>query len=472
MENLKFISVLRTFSKKDMIDFEKYLVSPYFGCKQFAVNMFLQMKNYYPDFKQIDKHALFEYVFPSKAYNDSLFRKTISLLNRYASGFISASFTQDEPEWGFYKYINYARRRKLFKICERGINEFDKIQKTTEIHHDYFLYRYMVEREKVYYRLAAYSQKDACPAVVKRNEFLLLDFIIKIALAYREMDSNYKVFNYSFSGSVAGIFMNCFDFKKFVSGIQKNNEFRYIFEIAGLLIDMCNKPSDGNYFKFKDTIMKHYKKMHFSLSFTLFFILSSVSASRRREEQFEILKFMVEQEFFIKYGAYFQLKDFIVVLKSALRANDINWAENFLKKNIHYLNPDHIQNTLLYANALLCYHKKQFEKSLEYLSKVRYQLYTFKKDINVMALEIHYELGNFDTGLSLIDAYKHFLRKNRFVEETERNRYNSFISFYIRLFKAKINNDQIEKIALKKELERESSIVGTEWLLEKVNELI
>src|SRR5262245_6268466 len=150
MDNSKLISILKTFSKKDLASFEKLLISPYFGCKQFAVKVFFELKKFYPDFEEADKKKIFRDAFAGRVYNDTLLRKSFSLLAEYAEKHIKLTYLEAEPEIGEYARVNYARRYKLFSLCRKNLGEFDSTQEKTELHTDYFLYRYMLEREKVF----------------------------------------------------------------------------------------------------------------------------------------------------------------------------------------------------------------------------------------------------------------------------------------------------------------------------------
>ncbi len=471
MEKSKLISVLKSFSKKDILRFEKFLISPYFECKQFTVGLFNELKKYHPHYNELDKKNIFKKSFPGKNYNDALLRKSLSLLTDYASKYIITQFPESESELGDYGLVNYSRRHTLFNLCEQRLKKFNKMQQDAEIHLDFFMYRYLLEREKVFYKLAAFSQKDTCEAVITRNEYLLLDFINKFALGLYEMDANKSGFNYDYPSSPAYIFYKNFNFEKFLSGIRKEYKYRYIYEISTNLMKMTFNPEDEVYFKLKEAVMMHYNKFHFSVTFGLYTILSAYSARKFKKENFEINKFMVEKDFFLKIGAYFQLKDFIKTFKAAISADEIKWAEKFHTDYTRHLNPEHQKNTELYCSAMIHYYKKDFEKALEFLSKVKYQLFSYKQDINVMALEIHYELGNYETSLSLVDSYKHFLRENKFVEESSRNRYNSFINMYTKLFNARLKKDHFTIGLLKKEVENEIDTAGKEWLKKKIDEV-
>jgi hypothetical protein len=470
MDNTKLYSLLSTFSKKDLISFEKMLVSPYFGFKGYVLKLFLEVKKYYPLFENINKKELFRDSFPGKTYNDVLLRKSLSLLAGYATRYIKLQLLEFEPELAEFGYVNHTRRYKQFKLCEQGLRAFDNAQESSEIHFDFYLYRYMMEREKVFHKLAALSQKDACEAVVTRNEYLLLDFIYKFAMGLYEMDANRSGFNHEYTSSPAFLFYQSLNFDKFMSSLDKDDKNRHIYEICTCSIKMAFQPDDKTYFKLKSLVMEHYKELHFNYTFGLYAILSSYSMRKFKGEHFAINKFMLENKFFLNYGAFFQLKDFIRVFRSALDADEILWAEDFLKNYIKYISPAHEKNTLCYSNALICFYRKQYNRSLEYLSMVKYQLFSFKLDVNIMALQIHYELGNLETSLSLIDSYKHFLRENRFINEASRNRYDAFIASYTKLLKVKLKQIKINKSKILEEIRDFKSMAGKQWLIEKINE--
>lgn len=469
MENSELISVFKTFSKKELLKFEKFLVSPYFGCKQFTVKLFSELNKYYPAFNGMDKKEIFKNSFPGKKYNDSLLRKSLSLLNQYVTQYMSQQLIESEPELADFMVINYTRTRNLFKLSRKHLNKFDNEQENAEIHLDYFYYLYLIEREKVFYKLAAFSQKDACREVVSRNETLVLDFIIKFSLGLYEMNANKSSFNYDYEHSISYRFYKNFDSEKFISEISLDDKFSYIYEISSYLLKLTFSSEAQAYFNLKQAVMKHHNKLHLSLTFGLFIILSSYSVLRFKKEHFEINKFLVENDFFLKIGAYFQLKDFIRTFRAAISADELQWAEKFLSDYTKYLNPEHQKNTQLYCNSMICYYKKDFAKALELLSKVKYQLFTYRQDINVMALQIHYELGNYEASLSLIDSYKHFLRENKFVNKSPRDRYNSFISFYMKLLNIELKKNPVPKEILLKEIKNERELAEREWLVEKLS---
>ncbi len=472
MDNSKVITLLRTFPKREIVIFEKYLNSPYFGCKKFALHLFQVLRKQYPHFSGLDRKEIFRQTFPGKTYNDSLLRKSLSLLYQYAIKFISLKLLESEPELKDFMFINYARTHSLFKLCKKHLEEFNREKQNEEVHLDYFYYLYLIEREKVFYKLAAFSQKDTCKEVVSRNEFMLLDFIIKFSLGLYEMNANKSSFNYDYEQSPPYRFYKNFDSDNFISEIGTGEQYRFIYEISSYLLKLTFNSEPDAYLKLKQAVMEHYNKLHISLTFGIFIILSGYSVQRFRKEHFEINKFLVEKGFFLKIGAYFQLKDFIRTFRSAISADEPEWAENFLNRYSEYLNPVHLDNTKVYCRALMDYYRKDYESALRSLSKVKYQLFSFKQDVNAMILQIHYELGNYETALSLVDSYKHFLRENKFIDETTRDRYNFFMKCYVKLFKAKINNDNISAGLLGAELQKESIAAGKEWLIEKTEELI
>jgi hypothetical protein len=51
MNRSKLIPILKSFSKDEIREFDKFLDSPFFGCKKFVLNFYREIINYYPAFK-------------------------------------------------------------------------------------------------------------------------------------------------------------------------------------------------------------------------------------------------------------------------------------------------------------------------------------------------------------------------------------------------------------------------------------
>ncbi len=74
------IELLKSFSKKEVMWFVKFLHSPYFNKRERIIKLFLILKRFYPEFegKQFTKNNIYKLLYGNVAYNDSTLRNLMS----------------------------------------------------------------------------------------------------------------------------------------------------------------------------------------------------------------------------------------------------------------------------------------------------------------------------------------------------------------------------------------------------------
>ena len=87
ISNFTIIKILKKFSVKELTEFDKLLRSPFFNNHSTLTKLFSELKKYYPQFSDniLTKEYLFEIVNPGKKYDDMLFRKYLSRMNKLIS---------------------------------------------------------------------------------------------------------------------------------------------------------------------------------------------------------------------------------------------------------------------------------------------------------------------------------------------------------------------------------------------------
>ena len=86
-----FVKILKKFSPDEIKEFEKLLNSPLHNNHLTLVKLFGELKKYYPKFsdRKITKEFLFGIVNKGKSYDDKLFRKYLSRLNKLAEEYLT-----------------------------------------------------------------------------------------------------------------------------------------------------------------------------------------------------------------------------------------------------------------------------------------------------------------------------------------------------------------------------------------------
>ena len=163
--------------------------------------------------------------------------------------------------------------------------------------------------------------------------------------------------------------------------------------------------------------------------------------NRYQREQFELY------DENLKLGIYKRgiEEDFHVVLFRNMvmisgSLGETDWLENFITGYSHELPEKHMDNMISFSNAILFMSKKEYNKALEYFSKIRLSLFTFKIDVRIFQLRIYYEMNYTEQAYSLIDSTYHFLTDTDEASEIVSESTKNFLKHYKELLKLKSVN--------------------------------
>jgi len=158
-------------------------------------------------------------------------------------------------------------------------------------------------------------------------------------------------------------------------------------------------------------------------------------------------------------------------LLNALKLKRYDWIELLANFYLKKVRPDQYENLYNYTYAYLHFARKEFTKSLEFLMQVDYDHFAFRLDMKALLLMIYYELGYYDSAFSLMDCYKHFLKRNKLVSKERKAEHLNFIGCVEKLLKRKSRGYFKDAGMLKEKLESTKQITHREWLLEKTEEM-
>jgi hypothetical protein len=150
---------------------------------------------------------------------------------------------------------------------------------------------------------------------------------------------------------------------------------------------------------------------------------------------------------------------------------ECKWFEDNLDILVKRLRPELKENTEYFALAHLEYGKGNFEKALEIINKVSYDVFLYKIDVKNLLLKIFFELKLYDQAFSLVDSYKHFLNNNKELSNEYKEQFFNFIMMYNKLLRASSNSNSGNTDFLSKELNDLKTIANRGWLQEKINKI-
>jgi hypothetical protein len=247
-----------------------------------------------------------------------------------------------------------------------------------------------------------------------------------------------------------------------------------LYYYSGMLSINMNRESYNNlkkiFFEIKDTILTYYDKRLIYARLSNF--CSIIPGIEYKKEHFRLYTLMLDDnENVMHEGPYFSRIHFRNIINLAIPLGELDWAGKFIGKYSIMLNPADMENMLNFAYGYLSFGKKEYEKSLEYLSRVKFGFATFKEDVNFLTLFNHYELGMYEQALSLVSSYKRTFKRTPSMHEALYESYMSTLKCYPLLLKAKLNNDLSDMVHIEELSKKCINLTVKNWITEKISEL-
>jgi hypothetical protein len=152
-----------------------------------------------------------------------------------------------------------------------------------------------------------------------------------------------------------------------------------------------------------------------------------------------------------------------------LQLGEFAWVEDFVTRYRPYLPESFRDNAYAYNMADLAYHRGDYATALRTLVQVEFSDVFYALDTRKMLLKIYYQQGATEPLISLIQAFRTFLRRHKLISESNRQAYHNFILLVNALWKAQSQGDAKHLHAL---LESTQPLVEEAWLRKMAEELI
>jgi hypothetical protein len=241
---------------------------------------------------------------------------------------------------------------------------------------------------------------------------------------------------------------------------------------------MALKNKDEKYFyNIKDLLLRNEKQISITRQYDIYINLENYCRRKIRagvikfkREFFEILKLDLDKKIY-KIEPYMSQNFYKNTLQNAAELKEFEWAENFIESYKNELHPDYREAVYCYCKAFLETEKNNFEKSLDYLSKLTTDELYLKIDVKLLQTRLYYELNEYDVLNSVIDSMRHFIKSNKFISENRKTQYSTFIKLLSALNNVRLKKDEFKIKELKENISSAEDLQWKDWFMKKVEEL-
>jgi hypothetical protein len=486
MNDLKLISIFKSFSKSEFKGFEKYISYPHFEGWRNMLPLFKEIKKYYPYYedRKFTRERLFAKANSGKSYDDSRFRRQMSYLTKRAEEYLlQLAIKKRKLQTDLFLLEEYESRRLT--------NSFEKLSK--EIKNELASEKYSLE--------VLYASKIVYGSRLYIHNINKLD--IPMAIAFQkeiiESASSLYLYNY-FNCVIAKEFMekgfpqkldsevfdwmnDTFDADNYLN-LKENNDISLTLPFYHFTRAISDVNNTGLYDKAKNSFMENIDKYSKSERYIYLANLASlnnlrINYSKNMElsraayrEGFELTKLRIKYNIIIRededYIPIFIFKD---IVHLAFILKEINWIEDFIREQIYLIEPSQRENVKSFIMAKIEYLKGNMEKSLEYFSGVEYDTFLLRIDMIQLKLFLLYELEMYETARYFIETSSKYITKAKDIHPVAKERFKDFLYFYKALLKYKDKPDKDEIMINLKKINSKNRLMSRNWLIKKFTEL-
>jgi hypothetical protein len=245
---------------------------------------------------------------------------------------------------------------------------------------------------------------------------------------------------------------------------------------------MLYKTDEKKYFdRLRVEMKKHYKKLTPTDQKNMYMVLTNHSNMQIKKGNFEFYDELFEiNKDLLKTKAYFEGNDFMphyiynVIALNAIALNKLDWAEKFINRYRKLIHSDFRESAYNYCMSNLLIEKGHYNEALERLSKVTPYDSSSKLFINSTLLKIYFCKNESEAFFSLVDSFRHLLKRNKDIKQEDRIYYNNFITKLKKIYSLKMKpiSDKADLLLQLKEIENSNYIILKKWLLDQTEKLI
>jgi len=473
------LEIFRKFSSKELKEFGEYVRSPFFNKNQSIIKLYEYLKKQYPEFdgKKVEKEYLYMKLFPGSRYNDGFMRTIMFNLAQLAEDYI-AYCNYKSNTFSVKRHLAVElNSRDLRKLFEKNMREINSMLDKVDVKDgDFYYNRFYMEYENLYYlsklhfdKNEKFIYKTGIHNIFNHITYFYLIRVLKFYLYVLNTKNIYKV---DYKTDIIEDIL-----KGFKPALYKDVPLINIY--YNLLMLYIKEEDESYFFKLKGLTGK-LDDLPYDEKVETYINLENYCKRKIRYgkknfagELFEIYKQELENKCYIIMGVM-PHKLYKNIVDTALRLNEIDWAQKFIEDYKKEMPEVHKENTYLYCKGIIEFYLKNFEKALEIMSKVKYDEIYHKAEMKCLIMAIYYELNIEDTLLASLDSFRHFLTNDKYIPDDRKLNYLNFIRFLKKLNNLKNgNNVNSADIKLfKVSIENDEHLHSKDWFINKTSELL
>jgi hypothetical protein len=482
MHNSIAIELLKGLSKEELRLLKDLIASPFFNRNKTLIRLFEIISDCAPGYtsRALERKKLFRKLYPGREFNEGTLKTRMSELVSLIKEFILQKGLKEKRLERKLWLSEELSKRKFFGMAEKQLNEAsEEINESGAPDTDFFRKNLEILSQKHALYLAQDMKKETYMLSIERGEYLInysLNMIMQIMndIEITGMEAQVKP-----EIEIGKLFSENFNIKEFLSALEKK-EYKYYPVLAVSYYGYASFLEPGNeevFFKLKELVFEYHESISKKELYNFWSILSNSAflnylskGVKFAEHSHEINKFFLERNVLPASGQFPPLLYQNAIL-NAIIVKDTEWAESFAASYKEKLVPGTSESRYSYVMALIEFEKRNFNRSLEYAISIRFNDVFDKVNTRMVVIKNYYELGHWEQVFSMLDSLKHFINESKELPEYNVVRLQKMAKYMGKLTAARADGKKLDYADFK-EAEKEKPFQISEWILEKMKELV
>lgn len=472
MQAGKLIQLLKTLNKKEFKEFQLFVGSEFFNKNQNLIRFLDYLSHYQGEFDsdKLEKEVFLKKHYKGEVFEEQKFRYLQSDLTKLLEEFIAwQEYQKDQFQRKFFllKGFHHRNQDKYF------LQEIENLKAQNE--------QSAFRDSDFYFNLHRISELSYEYTSEKRNRAFdnsLQEVIDNLEITYLARGFRYycEMIN---RRNILSVEYNLSFFDDLVKYLRNGSfdDIPAIFIYRLIHITLTEPENLDNYKKLLEVLAVHgnkfsQKEERGMYVFAQNFCIKRINRGETNALQdiFDLYKIMVSRNL-IYEGSFVSQPDFKNIVTTGLRLGHDEWVSTFINDFRHKLNPEFSENAYTYSMAWVHFTRKEFDKALKMLLRVEFNDVYYHLDSKSLLMKVYFEMEEYDGFFSLVDAFKIYLRRNKYISEVQRETYHNFILLINKLMKVKLGKNTMNW-ALSDEINNTRPAADLIWLKAKAEELI
>lgn len=463
----RLIQVLRTFTKKEFRELNKWVNSPFHNQREDVIVLYsyLLTGNHLFEDSFLDKALIFNNIYADEKFDDSKMRQVMHFLFKEVEDFL---FFQKESEEQIKKKLSLL---KIYK--ERKLDKsFYKIQKDIE---GYFQKKVDHKEDDLFTKYQFQKEVVEFNSKIKRSQELHLQdlsdaydeaFIVEKLKQACLILAHKRVFNTNYDIGLLTEVIDLIEQKKLWINHRIGIHF-YLYKIISE-----NKIED--YYTLKNYLgeVETFPEIEIREAYinAINFCAAQINNGNKDfiKEAFHLYKNGIEKSVFMENNLLSRWT-FTNTTVVALKLKEFEWVENFIENYNQYLEEKHRESFLYFNYAMLHYERGNYNKVLEVIQKYEFTDILVNLNAKTILLKVYYELDEIKVLESLLESMRAYLQRKKVVG-IQKALYKNMLKYTKKLLKVNPYS-KAQKEKLKAEIEAAKPLTEKAWLLKQLAEL-